>query len=133
LATPRLGGSHQRPAHLPGGTARLFDIAAELALLRQQPSWQRGDRGARTLVEADRFRLLLTALKPGARVRTHQAPGRASIQTISGQLSILGVGHDRDLLPGQTLVLGPGEPHTVEAVLESSFLLAVVGPTPRQP
>src|SRR4051794_32889278 len=72
-------GSEQRPARELTGAAMAFDIAAELATLKEEPSWQRGDRNARTLVDAGGFRLVLTALKMGARLRERHTPGWVSI------------------------------------------------------
>jgi hypothetical protein len=46
-------GSDQRPSRELTGAAMAFDIAVELATLEQEPSWQRGDRNARTLIERD--------------------------------------------------------------------------------
>ena len=68
-------GSEQRPARELTGAAMEFDVATELAILKQEPSWQRGDRNARTLVDAGGFRRVLTALKMGARLREHHTPG----------------------------------------------------------
>jgi hypothetical protein len=46
-------GSSQRPSRKLTGAVMVFDIALELATLQQEPSWQRGDRNAWTLVERD--------------------------------------------------------------------------------
>lgn len=81
-------GSDQRPARELTGAVMDFDISTELATLEQEPSWQRGDRNARTLVEKGGIRLVLTALKMGARLREHQTPGWVSIHAIAGHLRI---------------------------------------------
>jgi quercetin dioxygenase-like cupin family protein len=102
-----------------------FDIATELATLKQEPSWERGDRNARTLVDSGDFRLVLTALKSGARLREHHTPGWVSIYTTAGHLLVRTGGRDVDLHMNDVLVLRRDEPHEVEALEESSFLLTV--------
>jgi quercetin dioxygenase-like cupin family protein len=120
-------GSDQRPARELTGAAMDFDLAAELATLKQEASWQRGDRNARTLVERGGIRLVLTALKTGARLREHQTPGWVSIHAIAGHLRIAAAGREVDLPAGHVLVLARDEPHDVEAVEDSAFLLTVAG------
>jgi quercetin dioxygenase-like cupin family protein len=120
-------GSEQRPARELTGAAMDFDIATELATLKQELSWQRGDRNARTLVDAGGFRLVLTALKMGARLREHHTPGWVSIFTTTGHLLVRTAGRDVDLHMNDVLVLAADEPHEVEALEESSFLLTVAG------
>jgi quercetin dioxygenase-like cupin family protein len=120
-------GSEQRPARELTGAAMDFDIATELATLKQEPSWQRGDRNARTLVDAGGFRMVLTALKMGARLREHQTPGWVSIYTTTGHLRVRAADREVDLPMNHVLVLARDEPHDVEALEESSFLLTVAG------
>ena len=79
-------GSDQRPSRELTGAAMAFDIAVELATLKQEPSWQRGDRNARTLIEREGFRLVLTVLKMGARLHPHRTRGWVSINVIQGLL-----------------------------------------------
>jgi quercetin dioxygenase-like cupin family protein len=120
-------GSGQRPSRELTGAAMDFDIATELAILKQEPSWHRGDRNARTLVEKGGFRLVLTALKMGVRLRAHETPAWVSIHAITGHLRIAAAGRDVDLPAGHILVLGRDEQHDVEALEDSAFLLTVAG------
>lgn len=120
-------GSDQRPARELTGAAMKFDLEAELATLRQELSWRRGDRNARTLVERDGFRLVLTALKIGARLRPHRTPGWVSINVTQGLLRIRAAGRELELPAGHILVLDRDQPHAVEAVEDSAFVLTVAG------
>lgn len=120
-------GSDQCPSREFTGAAMAFDIAVELATLEQEPSWQRGDRNARTLVEQDGFRLVLTALKMGARLRPHRTRGWVSINVIEGLLRLRAAGRELDIPAGHILVLDHDEPHAVEAVEDSAFVLTVAG------
>jgi len=105
-----------------------FDLDAELASLRQEPSFQRGDRNGRTLVEETGFRVTLTALKTGTLVSEHQTRGWVSIQTTAGHLRIKLPDRVVDLPLGRLLILDQNVPHDVEALEESAFLLAIALP-----
>ena len=86
----------------------------------------RGDRNARTLVEEAAFRVTLTALKAGTRLREHRAAGWVSIQATEGHLRVHLSKREVDLPAGRVVVLEPGVTHDVEAVdVESAFLLTV--------
>jgi quercetin dioxygenase-like cupin family protein/hemerythrin-like domain-containing protein len=124
-------GSPQRPAQRMAGPLLRFDLAAELAQLHQEPSWQRGDRNAKTLVRQPDFRIVLTAMKAGARLAEHGAPGRLSIQTMQGRLHVR-LGDDQiQLATGDLLALEQGIRHEVTAIEESAFLLTIAWPVGR--
>ena len=127
---PRTSGSDQRPARSLTGPALAFDLRLELATLQQEPSWQRNDRNARTLVEEPEFRLVLTALKLGAKLQAHQTSGWVSIHVTEGQLRVSVAGSDVDVPAGSVLVLARGERHAVEALEDSAFLLTVAALEP---
>jgi quercetin dioxygenase-like cupin family protein len=121
-------GSEQRAARRLAASALDFDLDAELASLRQEPSFQRGDRNGRTLVEETGFRVTLTALKAGTIVSEHRTRGWVSIQTTAGHLRIKLPDRVVDLPMGRLLVLDQNVPHDVEALEESAFLLAIALP-----
>jgi quercetin dioxygenase-like cupin family protein len=118
-------GSSQRPARRLVAPVLAFDLAGETASLKQEASWQRGDRNARTLVEDPGFRLVLTALKSGAQMREHRAAGWVSVQALEGRLHLQAGEHSADLAPGQVVVLEPGLQHSVDALEEAAFLLSI--------
>jgi quercetin dioxygenase-like cupin family protein len=103
-----------------------FDLETEVRSLKQEPSWMRGDRNARTLVEEPAFRVTLTALKAGTHLREHRTDGWVSLQTTHGHLRVHLAEQEVDLPAGHVVVLEPGVPHDVEAVdVESAFLLTI--------
>jgi quercetin dioxygenase-like cupin family protein len=118
-------GSSQRPARRLVAPVLAFDLAGETASLKQEASWQRGDRNARTLVEDPGFRLVLTVLKSGAQMREHRAAGWVSVQALEGHLRLEAGEHIADLPAGQMVVLEPGLLHSVEALAEAAFLLSI--------
>ncbi len=121
-------GSPERPPAEHAGAALTFDLADELEQLRLEPSYTSGDRNARTLVKDERLRVVLTAMKAGARLNEHRAPGPVTIQAVEGTLRVLGSGGTIDLPTGQVVSLGANVSHSVEAVNECAFLLTIAWP-----
>ena len=99
------GGSAERPARRVSGAATVFDLAAEVDALRRESRWQQGDRNAKTFLKESGGRVVLTALKAGAVVREHRVPGPATVQTLSGRISLRLPGRTVELSAGQLLVL----------------------------
>ncbi|MGI8688863.1 MAG: hypothetical protein ACR2M3_09820 [Thermomicrobiales bacterium] len=134
-----MGSEHRSESHPPGETTgtserapqRLaspvlaFDLAQELARLHEEVAWQRGDRNAKTLVKEADFRIVLIALRAGARMEEHRAAGRISVQTLAGHLRLQTAGSNVDLPVGRLASLERDVPHNVEALAESAFLLTI--------
>jgi quercetin dioxygenase-like cupin family protein len=128
-----LAGSPQRPAHQLVGPVLSFDLAQEIATLRQEASWQRGDRNARTLVAEPSLRIVLTVLKTGARIREHRTDSPVVLQTLQGYIRVESPDETIDLLAARPLALEPGVPPDVEAIEQSAFLLMIAPPTVASP
>lgn len=104
-----------------------FDLTREIEQLHREPGWATG-QNARTLVKYDDLRIVLTALKAGARLPGHQTEGRISIQIIAGRIQVRAQGRTFDLPAGTMLTLEQRLPHDVEALEESAFLLTIAWP-----
>ncbi len=118
------GTSERAPQRL-AAPVLAFDLAHEVARLHEQAVWQQGDRNAKTLVKEPDFRLVLIALRAGARMEEHRAAGRISVQTLAGHLRLHTAGTNVDLPVGRLVSLERDVPHDVEAVEESAFLLTI--------
>lgn len=118
------GTSERSPQRL-AGTALAFDLAQEVARLRGEAAWQRGDRNAKILVKEPDFRIVLIALKAGARMEQHRAAGRISVQTLAGHLRMRVLEESVDLPVGHLVGVEYDVPHDVEALDESAFLLTI--------
>lgn len=123
-------GSPQRPAHHLARPLLTFDLFAEVEKLRDEESWRRNRRNARTLVKEPDLRIVLVALQSGARLEEHRAPGRISIQTVQGHVRVHVPGHEVELPAGHILTLEPNIAHDVEAQDDSAFLLTIAWPAP---
>ena len=128
--------SRSRPDHVTSGTAerppqrlnlpmRSFDLPHESEQLRQEATYQAGDRNARTLMKEDGLRVVLTVLRSGAQLKEHKATGPISIQTVAGHISVQAAGERFDLPVGHVVMLDGGVMHDVEATEESAFLLTI--------
>jgi quercetin dioxygenase-like cupin family protein len=122
-------GSLERPAQRVAAPRQGFDLTAELGLLRQERSWLQGDRDSKTLIKQPTLRVVLTALRAGARLATHQAAGPTTVQVLHGLLRVRVAEQAIELRPGQLLALEARVRHDVVAVEDSAFLLTVAWPT----
>jgi quercetin dioxygenase-like cupin family protein len=120
--------SPQRPAQRVSGTVLTFELQDELARLRREPAWARGERNAITLIKEPDFRVVLTTLKAGARVQEHHVDARFTLQTVLGRLRLHLPQQTVDLAAGQLVALESGVTHDVEALEESAFLLTIAWP-----
>ena len=118
----------ERAAQHLADPALTLDLNAELAAIRAQESWQRSGRHAKTLVKDAELRVVLIALQPGARLEEHHAPGRITIHTLAGHLTVRVAGQTIELPVGHVLTLARSVPHDVEARGESAFLLTIAWP-----
>jgi quercetin dioxygenase-like cupin family protein len=122
------GGSTERPARRVSAPVTAFDLTAEIDALRHESSWQQGDRNAKTFIKEADVRVVLTALKAGAVVKEHRVPGPATVQALSGRISLRLPGQTIELSTGQLLALEHDLPHDVEAIEESAFLITIAWP-----
>lgn len=81
-------GSPQRSARQLAGAVLSFDMGQEIASQKQEDSWQRGDRNARTLVEGPGLRIVLTVLRAGARIPEHRTDRPVAIQALEGYVRV---------------------------------------------
>ena len=109
------------------GPSLTFDLAEQIASLRQEPYWQSG-RNSKTIVKYPDFRVVLTAIQANTTIHEHHAAGRISVQTVEGHLHMHAGGKEFNLPAGRILVLDRAMPHDVVALEDSAFLLTIAWP-----
>jgi quercetin dioxygenase-like cupin family protein len=109
---------------LAASTAHL-NLADEIERLRSEPAWKEFDRNAKTLVKNPELRVVLLALKSGARLEQHWAAGPITIQALAGRLRVHLPDHTVDVAVGELAAIAPGTRHAVEALEPSVFLLTI--------
>jgi len=81
-----------------------------------------------TLIKTDRLQVIRLVLLAGKTLSEHTAPGPITVHCLEGQIAFTTLGKTQELQAGQMLYLPNGEPHSVEAREDSSFLLTIVLP-----
>jgi quercetin dioxygenase-like cupin family protein len=117
----------QRPAGERTLDAALLalDLAAARQQIKQEPAWTNSDRNAITLFKTNGLRLVLMALRPGAKMKTYTTQGHLTALVLEGSLRFETAEQSGALGEGQLLALHAGLPHRVEALEESTFLLTL--------
>jgi len=119
----------RRRPHTPSMSSPFleFDLTSEVDRLHRESTWNTG-QNARTLIKYDDLRVVLMALKAGARIPEHKANGRISVQVLSGHVRLNALGRAFNLLPGSLVALDERAPHDLEALEESAILLTIAWP-----
>ena len=110
--------------HLDAPLLRL-ELANEMEKLRQGQPWRASGHNAKTLVKYPDLRIVLIALKRGARLGEHATKGRISIQTLDGHVRLKLTDQVVDLPAGYLLGLDRLRPHDLEALEDSAVLLTI--------
>ncbi|GAC1324159.1 MAG: hypothetical protein NVSMB22_12650 [Chloroflexota bacterium] len=113
------------PARALSGPSLLFDIRAELDHVRRQKAYQDAGPSGRTLVKEPDLRIVLMALRNGARLEEHETSGPVSIQAIEGRLHVRLPDGGMELRGGQLLALEAGIAHDITALEDCAFLLTI--------
>ena len=108
------------------GPALSFDLRAEAAALVDEPTWRAHGHNAKTLVKHPDFRIVLIALKAGARISEHKTDHCVTIQPVEGRLRLHVPGDgEREVGAGELLALEQLILHDIEALEDSVFLLSL--------
>ena len=105
-----------------------FDLTEEMERAQHTEGWRQGKHSARTLLKAADLRLVLITMHAGDRIDEHRAPGPISIHALSGHIRVTAANRAADLSAGHVLTLERDEPHAVEALADSAFLLTIAWP-----
>ena len=103
----------------------IMDLQQRTSQVKEEPAWKNGDRNAITLFKSASMRVVLIALREGAEIKTHTAPGTISVQVLEGRIQFHTEAQAVDLEAGRMLVLHTSIPHSVLAEKESVFLLTL--------
>ena len=113
------------PAPKLSGPCMCFDLAAETKKLRREGIWDIESHNAIALAKYDDLRVVLIAMKAGSRMEGHKAYGSISIHSLTGRLRLHLPDRAVDIAAENLVILGRSQPHNIEALENSSFLLSV--------
>jgi len=107
-----------------------FDLADQIAALRDDHGYRETGWIGRTLVKEDGLRITVTVLAEGAEVGTHHAAAPMTLHVLEGRLSYRVEGDEDgefELAAGQLLFFGPGHARDIEALEDTALLLTITG------
>ena len=109
------------------GEKLTFDLAVQIAELRQDESYIRSGRVGRTLIKAGPLRLTLTVIAEGVDIGTHHAASPMTLHVLEGRLKYR-VGDDAfEIGQGEVLFFGPGHAQDIRALEDTALLLTITG------
>lgn len=109
------------------GSCLGFDLAAEAEALRRSPLWRHRGHDARTLVKLADLRLVLIALRAGARLHEHSTCRRVSLQVLTGRVQLHLAAQTVEVRAGAVAVLDELVRHDLVADEDSVVLLTLSG------
>jgi quercetin dioxygenase-like cupin family protein len=115
----------ERTARLLPEELHLLDLTGTLHRLRSEPEYAANGRNGTTLVKNPAVRVVLEALREGAGMAEHRAPGPITVQVLEGEIQFSVGEAVHTLRAGQLLVLPTRRPHSVKAAQDSAFLLTI--------
>lgn len=112
-----------RQSHVLAAPLLCFDFAAEVEQLQAERPYREHDRNAKTLVKSDAFRLVLVALKAGARFDEDDPRGYVSLLVRQGHVSLHVGDESTEVGTGQIAAVGAGHPWWAVAAEDSIVVL----------
>lgn len=110
----------------------VVDLNATLETLREEPEYAENGRNGVLLVKNAELRVVLQAMRAGAELLEHQAPGPITVHVLEGSLRFQTGEEGVELHPGELLTLPAHRRHAVLALQDAVFLLTIA-PEGRSP
>ena len=104
-----------------------FDLPSLLAELRAERALAEEGRNSIILHKSAGLRVVLVAMRKGAKIPGHAAAFPVTVQVIDGSLRFEAGGRSEILTSGRLLTLQADIRHDVEALEEAAFLLTLAG------
>ena len=104
-------------------------IDKEVRMLTSEKEWLSGKRDGITLVKYPHMRVVLVALRKGARMREHKLRGPISLFVVQGKINIEAGSTAYKVRKKELVTLQKAILHDVHADQDSVFLLTITSPT----
>jgi quercetin dioxygenase-like cupin family protein len=121
-------GSEERDARPLMDTLLVFNLAEEIAALRNEPQWTENEKNSRTLAKDVDFRVLLSVLHTGAALDEEDGDARTSIHVVEGSAEVEVAGSLAQLETGQLAVVNAGQAWVLRATSDCAVLLTLAWP-----
>ena len=112
-----------RESHVLAAPLLCFDFAEELERLKAERPYRERDRNAKTLVKSEAFRLVLVALRAGARFDEDDPRGHVSVLVREGHVSLHVGDESTEVGTGQIAAISAGHPWWALAAADSVVVL----------
>jgi quercetin dioxygenase-like cupin family protein len=114
------------------GPSLAVDLPFACALLRAEPAYDHDGHTARTLAKYRDLRVVLVAMKAGARMTVHETAERLALQVLAGRIRVwLRAGRNEEASEGTFLALDTERAEAIECMDECAFTLTVAWPPDR--
>ena len=111
------------------GPSLSVDLPFASALLRNEPAYGREGHTARTLAKYRDLRVVLVAMKAGARMTVHETAERLTLQVLVGRLRLwLRAGGSEEAGEGAFVAVDTERAEAIECLDECAFTLTVAWP-----
>jgi len=104
----------------------VIDIPAFIQQLKSEKQWKKSDRNSITVFKSDKMRIVLTALRKKAELRTQHPENILSLHVIDGKLVAEVQSKKIKVACGQVLALKEKIPYTITAAKKTIILLTIV-------
>lgn len=134
LTVAHCSGTSSRPereTHVITAPLLTFDLATELDRLRRERPYLQGARNGKTLVKEERHRVVLVALKAGARFDEDDPRGYVTLFVREGRVTVAVDDGETEIGAGQVAVLGHGACWSGKALEDSAVLMNFSWPPER--
>jgi len=119
--TPR---GRETPALDSTELLKQFNVAEIIRAARNESKAQAG-RITTMLTKGPGLRIGLVLMEAGAKWEEHKTESRIIVQPLEGRIRFSTRDRTTEISQGELLVLAPGEPHSVEALEQTAFLLTL--------
>lgn len=99
------------------------DLPVFIQQLKEEKSWEEGDRNAITVFKSDPLTIVLTILKKDASIIDNKIRGFVTIQVMEGEVSVSTAEGRTNAPKGQLIAFHPEVLHSIEAKKETVLLL----------
>lgn len=100
-----------------------MDIPAFTDQLREEKSWDKGDRNSITVFKSEEITIVVSALKAGAEIRNSAADVLFTVMVLQGEVVITTDDVERDITKGQAVAFHPQVLHSIRAISDSNLLI----------
>ena len=121
-------GSGSREARALDDPVMGFELAREVALLREEPGYGQFGRSSKTLGKSPHFRLVVTAARAGMAIGNEEADDAMAIQVLDGSVTVDRAGAGMAFGPGTAIWFAEGEDWSVRVERDASLLLSIGWP-----